>query len=198
MGEGWLPRSGWTEPAVIARIRTAPMPMLARDEADDLVREWDWLVARLEKVSREKGRAERELARVSNLWPVEMMKAAADEYRTQLGALGSRLMQQRRVIAQLQVIVDDHAAHYRPVIGKLRERLNRSHAAWREQTALVAERDTTVAALTAALRSAPMPYRESTLGDEWDERYGEWWHENASEDALARSVSNPQFAENEK
>lgn len=43
--------------------------------------------------------------------------------------------------------------------------------------------------LLAALRDAPMPPRESTLTDEeWIERYGEWWHEHASEAALAKDT----------
>ena len=36
-----------------------------------------------------------------------------------------------------------------------------------------------------ALRAAPMPYRESTLGEKWDDAYDKWWHENASEAALS-------------
>lgn len=46
--------------------------------------------------------------------------------------------------------------------------------------ALLADRDR----YRDALRKAPMPFRESTLGDAWDETYDEWWHENASEAAL--------------
>jgi hypothetical protein len=38
---------------------------------------------------------------------------------------------------------------------------------------------------TRALREAPMPYRESTRDlDDWLEAYSEWWHANASEEAL--------------
>jgi len=52
--------------------------------------------------------------------------------------------------------------------------------------ALVAEKRVTT--LEAALRSAPMPIKESKLSeeDEWDEKYNEWWHENASERAIRR------------
>jgi len=40
--------------------------------------------------------------------------------------------------------------------------------------------------LEHSLRTAPMPFRESTLGDEdWDDYYDTWWHMNASEDGLA-------------
>jgi hypothetical protein len=40
-------------------------------------------------------------------------------------------------------------------------------------------------ARTRALREAPMPYAESTLDiGEWHEAYSEWWHANASEEAL--------------
>jgi hypothetical protein len=40
-------------------------------------------------------------------------------------------------------------------------------------------------ARTRALREAPMPYVESTRDiDEWLEAYSEWWHANASEEAL--------------
>lgn len=40
--------------------------------------------------------------------------------------------------------------------------------------------------LEASLRAAPMPPRESVIqGEEWDEFYGDWWHDNASEHALA-------------
>jgi len=48
------------------------------------------------------------------------------------------------------------------------------------------QRDT----LAKALRSAPMPFRESILDRaEWEQRYDEWWHEHASEDALAEVTS---------
>lgn len=41
--------------------------------------------------------------------------------------------------------------------------------------------------LIDSLRQAPMPVRESTMRfEEWEERYGEWWHDHASEEALAR------------
>lgn len=41
--------------------------------------------------------------------------------------------------------------------------------------------------LEASLRAAPMPPRESVLRDEdWDEFYGDWWHDHASEKALAQ------------
>lgn len=40
-------------------------------------------------------------------------------------------------------------------------------------------------ARTRSLREAPMPYHESTRGiDDWLEAYSEWWHANASEEAL--------------
>lgn len=49
-----------------------------------------------------------------------------------------------------------------------------------------AARELRLAACEAALRSAPMPYSESVLrGEDWDERYDEWWHKNASEAALS-------------
>jgi hypothetical protein len=36
-----------------------------------------------------------------------------------------------------------------------------------------------------ALRAAPMPERESIhKGEDWHERYSDWWHAHASEAAL--------------
>lgn len=41
--------------------------------------------------------------------------------------------------------------------------------------------------LVAALREAPMPFRESVLDDEeWEEAYDKWWHEHASEKAIGK------------
>lgn len=40
--------------------------------------------------------------------------------------------------------------------------------------------------LENSLRNAPMPYRESTLAESWDDYYDDWWHMNASEEALAK------------
>jgi len=44
--------------------------------------------------------------------------------------------------------------------------------------------------LIEALRKAPMPYRESTLGDRWDDVYDEWWHTFANEASLERMQEN--------
>jgi hypothetical protein len=40
--------------------------------------------------------------------------------------------------------------------------------------------------LEGSLRDAPMPIRESVLdNDDWHESYEEWWHDHASEAAIA-------------
>lgn len=42
-----------------------------------------------------------------------------------------------------------------------------------------------VTKLKNSLKAAPTPYAESTLGmASWDKCYSDWWHDNASEQAL--------------
>jgi hypothetical protein len=77
------------------------------------------------------------------------------------------------------------AAAREGVNGAVNEALEQAERANRAEAELAAAREREQT-LREALRAAPMPVRESTLkDDEWHERYGEWWHEHASEAALA-------------
>lgn len=70
-------------------------------------------------------------------------------------------------------------------LAEMRRDAYASRSDWRLEKWNASER--MVEDLEDALRQAPMPPRESTMTyEEWEERYGEWWHDNASEDALGR------------